>query len=62
MLNIVIFGAPGSGKGTQSKRMVEYYGLDYISTGDMLRNAMKAANWEKRLKHTSIRVNSFRTS
>ena len=41
MLNIVIFGAPGSGKGTQSKRMVEYYGLDYISTGDMLRNAIR---------------------
>ena len=41
MLNIIIFGAPGSGKGTQSKRMVEYYGLDYISTGDMLRNAIR---------------------
>ncbi len=41
MLNIVIFGAPGSGKGTQSKLMVEHYGLDYISTGDMLRNAIR---------------------
>ena len=40
MFNIVIFGAPGSGKGTQSKKLVERYGLDYISTGDMLRRAI----------------------
>ena len=40
MLNIVIFGAPGSGKGTQSKMIVERYGFDYISTGDMLRQAI----------------------
>lgn len=37
MLNIVIFGAPGSGKGTQSERIVEKYGLNHISTGDVLR-------------------------
>lgn len=37
MLNIVIFGAPGSGKGTQSERIVEKYGLYHISTGDVLR-------------------------
>lgn len=37
MLNIVIFGAPGSGKGTQSERIVEKYGIDHISTGDVLR-------------------------
>jgi len=41
MLNIVIFGAPGSGKGTQSKLIIEKYGLDYISTGDVLRAAIK---------------------
>ena len=41
MLNIVIFGAPGSGKGTQSERIVEKYGLNYISTGDVLRNEIK---------------------
>ena len=40
MFNIVIFGAPGSGKGTQSKMIVERYGFDYISTGDMLRQAI----------------------
>ncbi|MBO5729195.1 MAG: adenylate kinase [Paludibacteraceae bacterium] len=42
MLNIVISGAPGSGKGTQSAIIVEQYGLSHISTGDMLREEIKA--------------------
>ena len=37
MLNVVIFGAPGAGKGTQSERIIEEYGLFHISTGDVLR-------------------------
>ncbi|MFR9166156.1 MAG: adenylate kinase [Dysgonomonas sp.] len=37
MLNIVIFGAPGSGKGTQSEYIIKKYGLAHISTGDVLR-------------------------
>lgn len=37
MLNLVIFGAPGSGKGTQSEVLIEKYGFDHISTGDILR-------------------------
>jgi len=37
MLNIVIFGAPGSGKGTQSEFIIKKYGLAHISTGDVLR-------------------------
>jgi adenylate kinase len=37
MLNIVIFGAPGSGKGTQSERLIDEYGLHHISTGELLR-------------------------
>lgn len=41
MLNIVIFGAPGSGKGTQSERIVEKFGLNHISTGDVLRAEIK---------------------
>ncbi len=41
MLNIVIFGAPGSGKGTQSEFIVEKYGLNHISTGDVLRAEIK---------------------
>lgn len=38
MLNIVIFGAPGSGKGTQSERLIKEYGLHHISTGEVLRD------------------------
>ncbi len=38
MLNLVIFGAPGSGKGTQSDRLIDEFGLFHISTGDVLRN------------------------
>ena len=41
MLNIVIFGAPGSGKGTQNERIVEKYGINHISTGDVLRAEIK---------------------
>lgn len=38
MLNLVIFGAPGSGKGTQSERLIDEYGLFHISTGEVLRD------------------------
>ena len=38
MFNVVIFGAPGSGKGTQSERIIDHYGLFHISTGDVLRD------------------------
>lgn len=41
MLNIVIFGAPGSGKGTYSARLVEIFGIEHISTGDVLRSEIK---------------------
>ena len=37
-MNIVIFGAPGSGKGTQSEKLIEHYGLRHISTGELLRD------------------------
>ena len=44
MKNLVIFGAPGSGKGTQSDILVEKYGFDHISTGDVLRSEIKAGS------------------
>ena len=37
-MNIVFFGAPGSGKGTQSERLIKEYGLHHISTGELLRD------------------------
>ncbi|MDR3235224.1 MAG: adenylate kinase [Prevotellaceae bacterium] len=41
MLNIVLFGPPGVGKGTQAALMVQHYGFKHLSTGDMLRNEIK---------------------
>lgn len=38
MYNLVVFGAPGSGKGTQSAKLIDEYGLYHISTGELLRN------------------------
>ncbi len=37
-MNLIIFGAPGSGKGTQSEFLISKYGLHHISTGDVLRS------------------------
>ena len=37
MLNIVLFGAPGCGKGTQAARLKEKYGIDHVSTGNVIR-------------------------
>ena len=42
MTNVAIFGGPGSGKGTQSELIIKKYGLDHISTGDVLRAEIKA--------------------
>jgi adenylate kinase len=42
MLNIVLFGPPGAGKGTQSEKMIEKYGLVHFSTGDILRSEISA--------------------
>ena len=41
MFNIVIFGGPGSGKGTQSDKLISHYNLFHISTGDVLRDHIR---------------------
>ncbi|MCE3258467.1 MAG: adenylate kinase, partial [Bacteroidetes bacterium] len=38
MLNLVLFGPPGAGKGTQSEKLIDKYGLVHLSTGDILRS------------------------
>ncbi len=42
MLNIVLFGPPGAGKGTQSDKLIRKYGLIHLSTGDLLRSEIAA--------------------
>jgi len=53
MLNIVLFGPPGSGKGTQSEKLIKKYKLVHLSTGDILRNEL-ANKTELGLKAKSI--------
>ncbi len=44
MFNLVLFGPPGSGKGTQSEYIIEKYGLTHLSTGDLLRAEKKSGS------------------
>lgn len=42
MINIVLFGAPGCGKGTQAQRLKEHYGIDHVSTGEVIRSEIRS--------------------
>jgi adenylate kinase len=48
MFNIILFGPPGSGKGTQSERLISNYGFKHLSTGDLLRSEIA--------KHTPLGI------
>lgn len=61
MINIVLFGPPGAGKGTQSKNIIEEYGLIHLSTGDMLRAEM-ASNSDLGKEVKSIIANGILVS
>ena len=41
MINIVLFGAPGCGKGTQAQRLKAHYGIDHVSTGEVIREHIR---------------------
>lgn len=41
MVNIVLFGAPGCGKGTQAQRLKEHYGIEHVSTGEVIRDEIR---------------------
>ena len=41
MLNIVLFGPPGAGKGTQAAKLVEKYGFHHLSTGEVIREEIR---------------------
>ena len=43
MFNIILFGPPGSGKGTQSEKLIAQYGVKHLSTGDLLRSEIAAS-------------------
>lgn len=54
MLNLVIFGGPGSGKGTQSAKIAKKYGLFHISTGDVLRDHIARSTDIGKVAHSYI--------
>ncbi|MBM3425232.1 MAG: adenylate kinase [Bacteroidetes bacterium] len=54
MLNLVLFGPPGAGKGTQSERLMQRYGLVHLSTGDIFRHHLKQETELGKLAKTYI--------
>lgn len=60
MLNLVLFGPPGAGKGTQSEKLIRKYNLVHLSTGDLLRSQIAASTelglWAKQLMDQGLLV------
>ncbi|MDP4840340.1 MAG: nucleoside monophosphate kinase [Alphaproteobacteria bacterium] len=58
-MNIILFGAPGSGKGTQAKKIVETFGYKQLSTGDLVRAEIASGSTTARLIKEAVDKGSF---
>ena len=61
MVNVVLFGAPGSGKGTQSERLIDEFGLFHISTGEVLRDHIRRGTELAKISDTYISTGQLLT-
>lgn len=58
-MNIILFGAPGSGKGTQAKELVEAFGYKQLSTGDLVRAEIVSGSVKGQLIKEAVDKGSF---